>query len=127
MPCAMRSLKSEPLAYSASTWTGLKSPVTPAKLTMSASVTVLDMEAVSPTVMSANTNSFIFSSSLQGKSCSAQETSGVVRALVLWGALVGLGDLRGAVGLFVRIGLGVVVVVLFLDGRSGDPGRGLRG
>ncbi len=52
MPCAMRSLKIEVAAYSASRCIGLVSPVTAANSTMSASVMVLENFAERPTVRS---------------------------------------------------------------------------
>jgi hypothetical protein len=48
MPWAMRSPKGVVAAYSASRWTGLVSPLTWAKATRSASVTVWAVSALSP-------------------------------------------------------------------------------
>src|SRR5664279_1160906 len=98
MPCAIRSLNIDLLAYSASTCTGLKSPVVPAKLTMSASVTVLENDAVSPTLISAKASSFIAPPLLYGTKHSPQEASGDDHALHFGRALVQFGDLRVAVG-----------------------------
>ena len=53
MPWQIRSPNIDCCAYSASTCTGLKSPVIPAKLTMWASVIVLLSDASSPILMSA--------------------------------------------------------------------------
>src|SRR5664279_2718161 len=94
---------------------------------MSDSVTVLENEAVSPTLMSAKANSFIAPSLLHRKRFSAQEASCDDHALHFGGAFIELRDLGIAIGPLDRVALRVSISTVDLDCPVSNARGGLGG